>query len=649
MDVVENYIPHDQKYSYENLEKLPNFGVHLSEKIYFGQIFNQKRHGMGVLIISKRVYEGQFNNNRKHGRGYEYFENGSTYEGDYLNGKPDGLGTFRWANGEMYQGEWANGLRQGQGIWIGVKNDSYQGQWHEGKPHGKGIHQSDGDVYEGEFRECLKYGYGEEHFENGDIFKGYYVNGKPDGEGEYVWVDGSCFKGHFVNGLRCGYGEFIGNSYSYRGYYLNDRKHGFGEMTFKDGNVYSGNFVNDNKCQEYQDKQLSNEKSSIQPIKMTEASKKERMTQNSFSQTKPRKLYSLAQSPHNKTIQLKSSEDESVQKKPPPPARPQSLPRPSLEQTLKKGNSITKNVKNQTQKPDFNLKIDNPTSTYKTRTGLVGIKFDQYQCKFLFLIKPSISTRLQMTISQNYYKIRDPTSRIDFIYTLQPNSITLDLILEQVKEISLSFQRELIDQLVNLQRDLEIDDMKHGNVVPRNIVVTFSQNQFKIALKEFFSANLVDKDQFMWIHQQLILLKTVAKEFKLKHFELDQNSVEVFKDFKMFQYSQVKFKELFYLLLFLQVVGDKTKVQTSIKEQSKHICYAVREIKKYLNRHFEKSLKKEFFTVDDQMIKDFFDSLFFRGFFNDPYMFIQQKISIENDLQLFIRNKLTEKLQLLYQ
>lgn len=40
-----------------------------------------------------------------------------------------------------------------------------------------------GDRYEGEFKDCLKHGFGTERFANGDIYVGSYLQGKPEGYG----------------------------------------------------------------------------------------------------------------------------------------------------------------------------------------------------------------------------------------------------------------------------------------------------------------------------------------------------------------------------------------------------------------------------------------------------------------------------------
>jgi len=44
-------------------------------------------------------------------------------------GKAHGKGVYSWSNGEVYDGEWDQGLKHGYGIWRGLYNDSYIGEW----------------------------------------------------------------------------------------------------------------------------------------------------------------------------------------------------------------------------------------------------------------------------------------------------------------------------------------------------------------------------------------------------------------------------------------------------------------------------------------------------------------------------------------
>ncbi len=94
------------------------------------------------------------------------------------------------------------------------------------------MQKSNGDYYEGTFKNGLKHGFGWEKFANGDFYKGQYINGLPEGIGEYNWKDGANYKGDFKQGLRNGYGLWkIDDNIEgerYEGHYLMDKKSGYG-------------------------------------------------------------------------------------------------------------------------------------------------------------------------------------------------------------------------------------------------------------------------------------------------------------------------------------------------------------------------------------------------------------------------------------
>jgi hypothetical protein len=58
-----------QLFDYEMLTKQPNFGIKkYNDSIYRGELKNNKRHGLGVIVYRKaRIYEGQWENDTRHG------------------------------------------------------------------------------------------------------------------------------------------------------------------------------------------------------------------------------------------------------------------------------------------------------------------------------------------------------------------------------------------------------------------------------------------------------------------------------------------------------------------------------------------------------------------------------------------------------
>jgi hypothetical protein len=57
---------------------------------------------------------------------------------------------------------------------------------------------------------------------NGDLYNGEYSDGERDGYGVYLWEDGSMYSGEFVN----------------------EHKHGYGVYKWKNGPTYEGDFRN---------------------------------------------------------------------------------------------------------------------------------------------------------------------------------------------------------------------------------------------------------------------------------------------------------------------------------------------------------------------------------------------------------------------
>ena len=165
--------------------------------------------GIGSINWDNGTYAGQLKNgDMPHGEGEWSNLKGEKYVGEWKDGKKHGYGTYIWADGREYTGDWLSDYRNGQGHWINPsKGYEYEGGWKNGHFHGEGtfiINTSQGqEIYEGEYRNNEKHGYGKWTFPDGAIYAGKHRDGMKHGEGEFIHADGTKVTGEWA------YGEYI--------------------------------------------------------------------------------------------------------------------------------------------------------------------------------------------------------------------------------------------------------------------------------------------------------------------------------------------------------------------------------------------------------------------------------------------------------
>lgn len=133
----------------------------------------------------------------------------------------------------------------------------------KGKKKGLGKYEDliKGSIYDGEFSNDQKNGYGEEKFSDGSMYKGEFKNGQRDGkgililkksndetliyEGEFkkdqICGKGRCkfnnrkeYIGEWENNEMSGYGILLDGQDTYIGYFLNSLKDGYGAIFYED-------------------------------------------------------------------------------------------------------------------------------------------------------------------------------------------------------------------------------------------------------------------------------------------------------------------------------------------------------------------------------------------------------------------------------
>jgi radial spoke head protein 1 len=109
-----------------------------------------------------------------------------------------------------------------------------------------------GEIYEGEFKNGLRDGFGKYSYGNGDKYEGEYRENEKHGIGKMTYNEKGTYHGYFESGARHGEGVFMyPNSDVYSGWWRNGTKHGKGTYVFKeskmkfigewsDGNIISG-------------------------------------------------------------------------------------------------------------------------------------------------------------------------------------------------------------------------------------------------------------------------------------------------------------------------------------------------------------------------------------------------------------------------
>ena len=136
----------------------------------------------------------------------ETYADGSVYEGQKLNGLRHGKGTFYYSDGGMYSGDWFEGSMEGYGSLFyasGVK--AYEGEWKADRFHGKGV------VYN-ETPTQLSGGFDFTNFDLiGDYwvqYEGHFYNDNKEGSGVLVLSNGENYQGEFREDMVHGIGHF---------------------------------------------------------------------------------------------------------------------------------------------------------------------------------------------------------------------------------------------------------------------------------------------------------------------------------------------------------------------------------------------------------------------------------------------------------
>jgi len=160
-------------------------------------------------------------------------------------------GKVTYSNGDVYEGSFKNNKRHGQGTYIYKDGGKLSGSFYEDLPSfgtETYVGKWKGDKYTGSFSKWKKHGQGTYSFSNGDVYEGSFKNNKRHGQGTYSWKDGRKYIGQWKNDKQNGQGTFFWSGGKYVGQWKDAKRNGQGTNTYKNGKTDKGIWKN-NKFQ----------------------------------------------------------------------------------------------------------------------------------------------------------------------------------------------------------------------------------------------------------------------------------------------------------------------------------------------------------------------------------------------------------------
>ena len=173
---------------------------------------------IGIIIDEyENKYEGEIFDGQANGEGIKTYKDGRTYTGKFKNNKREGYGKLLRPDGTQFIGNYKNDLQEGFGTNINKEGKELKALFNKGKAlKGKAIMYFNepnfnlmdfSEVYEGDFRDNIREGYGKFTMSNGDRYEGEFQNDSYNGKGKYYWQNGNIYEGGFKNYKKEGRGK----------------------------------------------------------------------------------------------------------------------------------------------------------------------------------------------------------------------------------------------------------------------------------------------------------------------------------------------------------------------------------------------------------------------------------------------------------
>ena len=220
------------------LDKINSEVINYKGMIYSGSLKNGEPDGKGLLVNEMGLfYLGEFKDGKINGKGkYYIYKEKNEIKNKHVSQNLNDIINEKW--GCKYEN--SNFIKSSEGIFY--LNEIRNGKYLE--------YDSDNHkIFEGEFKDGKRNGFGIEYSDNHKIFEGYFQDDQRNGKGIEFYCFDSHYKkyeGDFKEGKRNGFGVLYDSNAGikiYEGNFKNDLENGDGKLFYANGSIqYSGNF-----------------------------------------------------------------------------------------------------------------------------------------------------------------------------------------------------------------------------------------------------------------------------------------------------------------------------------------------------------------------------------------------------------------------
>ncbi|CAD8121332.1 unnamed protein product [Paramecium sonneborni] len=173
-----------------------------------GELF-QNIQGQYLLMPDQSIYFGQIVNGQRQGIGKQHWpKEGNLLEGTWIDNQLNGRARMIYPNGDYFVGNFLNNIANGLGKFVNSKKQ-VSGFWLNNKLTGEGTEiRKNGTIYKGQFSEGKIQGIGQFEYANKCIYRGNVCKGKMHGKGELIFNDNTRYIGEFKSNCIQGRGNY---------------------------------------------------------------------------------------------------------------------------------------------------------------------------------------------------------------------------------------------------------------------------------------------------------------------------------------------------------------------------------------------------------------------------------------------------------